>query len=277
MNWIKMRTSLRTDGRVRIVANRMRASCSHVCGALFFLWCLADEHCDENGVLFGWTKTDVDEFLGLEGFCDSLPADWIDLSGEHVKLPEYQAHNGKTAKRRASEQKRMSANRSVRKPFANRSQSVRKPFARARTREEKSTCTDQYSTSSVDRTSTPLGTIDTHTELSPSLEVAPGIFLTEKERAQLVESIGRDELSYWVDQLSTARAKNAPAFDRKYRCHAAVVRSWRNLALKRGEVWDEQKKLYREAPRGFEGRAKQNLKRGQELFDYYEKQEREDA
>ena len=75
------------------------------------LWSLADEHADDNGILHGYTKHDIDEEIGVENFCDSLPSEWIDLTGEWVKLPEYLEHNGSTAKKRANTQKRVSKSR----------------------------------------------------------------------------------------------------------------------------------------------------------------------
>jgi len=84
-------------------------------GALATLWCLADQHATPDGMLFGYLPEDIDRMIGLPGFCKSLPADWIDLTGEWVKLPEYQAHNGTTAKSRAVDQKRKAASRSVSK------------------------------------------------------------------------------------------------------------------------------------------------------------------
>jgi len=70
------------------------------------MWSLADDYADENGVLIGYTKEALDAEIGLKNFCEALPCEWIDLTGEWVKLPEYQDHNGNTAKRRAADQKR---------------------------------------------------------------------------------------------------------------------------------------------------------------------------
>jgi hypothetical protein len=82
-------------------------------GALVTLWCLADSHADENGELIGYTADDIDALVGVPGFASALPADWIDLSGEFVKLPEYQEHNGTTGKARAQAAKRQKAHRTV--------------------------------------------------------------------------------------------------------------------------------------------------------------------
>jgi hypothetical protein len=112
-DWIKFRKTLLKDGRVRIVSRTCHASTVTVVGALVTLWCLADDHADENGELHGYTKDDINTEVGLEGFCESLPDDWIDINGEWVKLPDYQEHNGATAKKRAQDQQRQKRHRTV--------------------------------------------------------------------------------------------------------------------------------------------------------------------
>jgi hypothetical protein len=112
-DWIKVRTVLPTDGRLRIVSRKCHASTVTVFGALVTLWCLADSHADENGTLTGYTCDDIDDHVQVPGFCSSLPADWIDMSGEFVKLPQYQEHNGTTGKSRALATKRQRKHREV--------------------------------------------------------------------------------------------------------------------------------------------------------------------
>lgn len=112
-DWIKVRTVLPSDGRLRIVSRKCHASTVTVFGALVTVWCLADSHADENGVLIGYTEADIDALAEMPGFCSALPADWIDLSGEYVKLPSYQEHNGTTGKSRALANKRQAKCRGV--------------------------------------------------------------------------------------------------------------------------------------------------------------------
>lgn len=112
-DWIKLRTALPDDGRLRIVAKKCHASSVTTLGALVTLWCLADAHAAEDGTLLGYDAAAIDEKVNLLGFCAALPSDWIDLSGEWVKLPEYQEHNGSTAKARAQTTKRKRKERTV--------------------------------------------------------------------------------------------------------------------------------------------------------------------
>jgi hypothetical protein len=113
-SWIKVRTVLPSDGRLRIASRKCHASTVTVFGALVTLWCLADAHADENGVVVGYTNDDINDLVGIENFCESLPEQWIDLAGEFVKLPNYQEHNGSTGKSRAQAAKRQQVSRSNR-------------------------------------------------------------------------------------------------------------------------------------------------------------------
>ena len=117
-DWIKLRTALATDGRVRIVAKRLKKNNAlgnattnayrvTVLGALVTLWCLADAQADESGVLLGSDFDDIDDLVGIENFCECLPDDWIEQQEGWIKLPSYQTHNGKNAKQRAQTARRV--------------------------------------------------------------------------------------------------------------------------------------------------------------------------
>ena len=110
-DWIKFRCSLLRDGRVRKVSRSCHVKTVTVVGGLVTLWALGDEQADEKGVLDGYTKEDLNDEIGIEKFCESLPDCWIDLTGEFVKLPNYQEHNGTTGKKRAQDQKRQKEHR----------------------------------------------------------------------------------------------------------------------------------------------------------------------
>ena len=110
-DWIKFRKKLCRDGRVISTARKCNASSVTVIGALVTLWCLADEYCEENGTLPGYTKDDLEREIGVPGFIDALPNDWFSLVGETPQLPNYQEHNGDTAKKRMCNAKRVTRHR----------------------------------------------------------------------------------------------------------------------------------------------------------------------
>lgn len=140
--WIKLRTKLPRDGRLRVASRvchalgvtEYRTSVTLMLGAIATLWCLADEHADADGVLTGYTADAIDAEVGVPGFCAALPPEWINLDGQWVQLPEYQEHNGTTGKSRAQATKRKRKERAV-TPVADASRSQRDTTV---TREEKS-------------------------------------------------------------------------------------------------------------------------------------------
>jgi len=109
--WIKFRKKLIRDGRVVSTARNCNATRVSTLGALVTLWCLADEHCDAQGALCGYTKEDLEKEIGLPGFLSALPNDWYSEIDGTPQLPNYQQHNGVTAKQRAVTLKRVTRHR----------------------------------------------------------------------------------------------------------------------------------------------------------------------
>ncbi|MAK72635.1 MAG: hypothetical protein CMK81_00780 [Pseudomonadales bacterium] len=101
MSWIKMRTNLRTDGRVRRVARLCDISKAECIGHLFVFWSLADEH-STDGVLKNWDKESVDDET-CPGFFNALAeVEWADTTPDgEVVVPRFSDHNGRSAKTRA--------------------------------------------------------------------------------------------------------------------------------------------------------------------------------
>ncbi|NIT58392.1 MAG: hypothetical protein GWN00_19850 [Aliifodinibius sp.] len=142
-----MRTALANDGRIRVVAKSLKAAnvlgnadtnayCASVLGSLVTLWCLADEQADENGVLVGYDFDDVDRLVGLPGFCESLPEDWICLDAGWVKLPDYLEHNGKNAKVRAQTAKRVAKSKQKKSNAQSVTEVTKNPLPREEKRRE---------------------------------------------------------------------------------------------------------------------------------------------
>jgi len=117
--WIKVEKDLANDPRVLRMASRL----SHadvtlgsrsrlvVVGALVTLWWYADTHIGNDDVLAIGTD-EIDELVGLKGFCSLVPTDWLQvLDSDHVKLVDYTAHNGSSAKQRALAQRRQERHR----------------------------------------------------------------------------------------------------------------------------------------------------------------------
>lgn len=113
-NWIKMRVDLQSHPKVVRMASALRADKKPavkrdrlaVVGALHAVWSLFDAH-TEDGILDGYSLESLDEEIGWRGFSAALVAvRWLDETDDGLSLPEFEEHNGASAKRRAQETKR---------------------------------------------------------------------------------------------------------------------------------------------------------------------------
>lgn len=78
---------------LRFMSNALR-------GAIVTLWCYADEHVRDDDTLPCNAKT-LDSIVGIEGFCDAMPTEWVSESASgHVLLPGYCVKNSLNAKRK---------------------------------------------------------------------------------------------------------------------------------------------------------------------------------
>lgn len=113
-DWIKMRSNLRRHPKVVRLASALNADRLRVVGGLHAVWCLFDEH-SEDGCLCGYTPAAIDDEIGWAGFCAQLIAiGWVDSDGnDGLSLPEFDTHNGASAKRRAMEADRKRAERAA--------------------------------------------------------------------------------------------------------------------------------------------------------------------
>ena len=125
--WIKMRVDLLTSPKVVRMASALQADRFRIAGGLLSVWCLFDAH-SEDGHLSGYSKQTLDDLAAWPGFSAAMGSvGWLIDDGESLALPEFEAHNGASAKRRAQD--------------ANRKRAVRNMSAseadKKRTREEK--------------------------------------------------------------------------------------------------------------------------------------------
>lgn len=126
-DWIKMRVDLQTHPKVFRIMSALNADvCPHgvrtvsdkyrIIGALHAVWCLFDAH-SEDGILVGYSAEILDSSLGIPGLAKAMEGvGWLVIeSCGTIKMPEFDTHNGSSAKRRAKEtdrkrKERLSAN-----------------------------------------------------------------------------------------------------------------------------------------------------------------------
>ena len=104
-----MRCNLGSDPRVLKIADALELPELHVVGLLWRFWSWADQHTTNNSL-------DVSESLidriTCPGFSEQLKkVGWLTMTQNGVELPNFEQHNGTTAKMRASGQKRTAAHR----------------------------------------------------------------------------------------------------------------------------------------------------------------------
>jgi hypothetical protein len=133
-DWIKMRTSLQTHPKVVRIASALKADRLRVVGALHAVWCLFDVH-SEDGTLPGYTLDALDDLVGWPGFSAALvTVDWLLDHGDAIGAPDFDEHNGRSAKRRAMETERKAVERKLSASDADKAQTKSAPEKR---REEK--------------------------------------------------------------------------------------------------------------------------------------------
>lgn len=101
--WIKMTTDLRRHPKVVRISSALNADRLRTVGALHAVWAIFDEH-SADGDLPGYTTEVVDDELRWPGFAAQMArVGWLLISDDGLRLPEFDTHNGASAKRRAQE------------------------------------------------------------------------------------------------------------------------------------------------------------------------------
>ena len=99
-DWIKMRVSLATDPAVIGMAISLDRSEFEVVGMLHHLWCWADAH-SSDGHADGVTGKWINRFIQCDGFADSMvKVGWLQITDTGIVFPDFDRHNGQSAKAR---------------------------------------------------------------------------------------------------------------------------------------------------------------------------------
>lgn len=113
-DWIKMRCNLGTDPDVIAMAAKLDLDEFAVVGRLHAVWSWLDAH-SEDGKNVPVTSGFLDRLTSFAGFSEALRAvGWLSGRDSSLSFPGYAAHNGDTAKARASAAKRQEKHRDKR-------------------------------------------------------------------------------------------------------------------------------------------------------------------
>lgn len=106
-DWIKFEIATPEKPEVWQIADDLDLDPDAVIGKLMRLWVWFDQHTEDGNAPIV-TKKLLDRSVGVNGFCDSVVAvGWMEETTITIGLPNFERHNGKTAKNRALTAKRV--------------------------------------------------------------------------------------------------------------------------------------------------------------------------
>lgn len=106
--WIKVEATTPDKPEIMRVARELGMEWDAVFGKLVRLWAWFDKN-SVDGVVDGIVAEDVDALVSADGFASALErVNWLEVDddAERVYLPNFDRHNGETAKQRALKNKR---------------------------------------------------------------------------------------------------------------------------------------------------------------------------
>ena len=110
-DWIKFEVDTFDKPEVWALAQELCLPVDTVVGKLMRVWSWFDAH-TEDGNAPSVTTALLDHRVGVTGFCQALTnVGWMHLDASHVSLPNFERHNGQSAKKRALTAKRVADHR----------------------------------------------------------------------------------------------------------------------------------------------------------------------
>jgi hypothetical protein len=109
--WIKFDTSTSDKPEVWAIAEKLSTDPDAVVGKLLRVWAWFDDH-TEKGNAPSVTKALLDRRVGVTGFCDAMVSTgWMLEEGDAISIPNFDRHNGATAKSRCLTAKRVAGHK----------------------------------------------------------------------------------------------------------------------------------------------------------------------
>ncbi|RPI00246.1 MAG: hypothetical protein EHM64_17325, partial [Ignavibacteriae bacterium] len=111
-DWIKVETCTPDKPEVYQLAETLGIDPDAITGKLLRIWVWADQQTFD-GNAGSVTKTLLDRITGVSGFAEAmLKVGWLEKTDAGFRLPNFDRHNGNTAKSRALSGKRVAKHRS---------------------------------------------------------------------------------------------------------------------------------------------------------------------
>lgn len=100
-DWIKLQKDTPDKPEVLAIASRLGLDPDAVVGKLVRIWCWFDTH-TVDGNASCVTFSFIDRYVGVTGFAEQVAlVGWLIQNGHDISLPNFDYHNGETAKTRA--------------------------------------------------------------------------------------------------------------------------------------------------------------------------------
>lgn len=107
MSWIKVRTNLSDDPSVWEIADALNMDAFAVIGRLHSMWAWFDSQATSDDPWVYVTSAAMDRRLACAGWCAAVAAaGWLLIDGNRLGIPNFDRHNGQSAKERALTQAR---------------------------------------------------------------------------------------------------------------------------------------------------------------------------
>jgi len=111
-DWIKLQKDTPDKPEVLAIASRMNLDPDAVVGKLVRIWSWFDTH-TVDGNAMSVTYSLLDRLAGVTGFAEQMTfVGWLNQDGHVLSLPNFEYHNGETAKKRALGKNRQEKHRS---------------------------------------------------------------------------------------------------------------------------------------------------------------------
>lgn len=115
--WIKWTKGLTRKREILLVAERLRVPPAHAAALCMQVWEWADDN-TADGYLRGMTPRMISAAVGIPNIAETLAlpeVGWLHPIPDGVVIPNFDRHNGKTAKQRALTARRVEAHRDRRR------------------------------------------------------------------------------------------------------------------------------------------------------------------
>ena len=110
-DWLKVEKSTPDKPEVFAMAASLNLDPDIVFSRLFKMWCWFDANTTD-GNAHGVTSTLLDRYVGVTGFCTAaLQVGWLNVTENGLSLPNFEYHNGQSAKDRSLTAKRVAKHR----------------------------------------------------------------------------------------------------------------------------------------------------------------------